>query len=424
MRSLLLLSFLFSFVVARASILSLMISDSTENTLYFKGRMDDLNDIAIVIKKDSVLSVATITILRSGVMTSFEGTFQKNKFLFKEKNNAAKSTFLGKLKEGELDGQWIFENQNSSRIIARKTNKIWTIPSNCADNKWLKTFRGALNYSEAILTIQKLAENKISGSLYLEKENRTYRISGDIDLEKMNLTIKDNIGNTIGRLDGSFNMHNNLKFKFWNEKQNESYAVFEQTRHFQYGCIEFVDKNISYDATYPKLQHEKFNIWLENNIQNWLIDTRKRLLEIKSGSNNTQSAQSWCEINTISDGFISGIITNYDSESNNYQTNSINYTFKKSKSILLKDIFLNEPKANSEIMEIIQKGLKSQIYQEDKELKEWVSKENFENFVFQKEGILFLTNFNPIYNRISYLVPYNTLEDKLNSFGKELFIGK
>jgi hypothetical protein len=53
-----------------------------------------------------------------------------------------------------------------------------------------------------------------------------------------------------------------------------------------------------------------------------------------------------------------------------------------------------------------------------------VSKENFENFVFQKEGILFLTNFNPIYNRISYLVPYNTLEDKLNSFGKELFIGK
>ena len=219
-------------------------------------------------------------------------------------------------------------------------------------------------------------------------------------------------------------MHNNLKFKFWNEKQNESYAVFEQTRHFQYGCIEFVDKNISYDATYPKLQHEKFNIWLENNIQNWLIDTRKRLLEIKSGSNNTQSAQSWCEINTISDGFISGIITNYDSESNNYQTNSINYTFKKSKSILLKDIFLNEPKANSEIMEIIQKGLKSQIYQEDKELKEWVSKENFENFVFQKEGILFLTNFNPIYNRISYLVPYNTLEDKLNSFGKELFLGK
>lgn len=401
-----------------------MISDSTENTLYFKGRMDDLNDIAIVIKKDSVLSVATITILRSGVMTSFEGTFQKNKFLFKEKKNAAKSTFLGKLKEGELDGQWIFENQNSSRIIARKTNKIWTIPSNCADNKWLKTFRGALNYSEAILTIQKLAENKISGSLYLEKENRTYRISGDIDLDKMNLTIKDNIGNTIGRLDGSFNMHNNLKFKFWNEKQNESYAVFEQTRHFQYGCIEFVDKNISYDATYPKLQHEKFNIWLENNIQNWLIDTRKRLLEIKSGSNNTQSAQSWCEINTISDGFISGIITNYDSESNNYQTNSINYTFKKSKSILLKDIFLNEPKANSEIMEIIQKGLKSQIYQEDNELKEWVSKENFENFVFQKEGILFLTNFNPIYNRISYLVPYNTLEDKLNSFGKELFIGK
>lgn len=401
-----------------------MISDSTENTLYFKGRMDDLNDIAIVIKKDSVLSVATITILRSGVMTSFEGTFQKNKFLFKEKNNAAKSTFWGKLKEGELDGQWIFENQNSSRIIARKTNKIWTIPSNCADNKWLKTFRGALNYSEAILTIQKLAENKISGSLYLEKENRTYRISGDIDLEKMNLTIKDNIGNTIGRLDGSFNMHNNLKFKFWNEKQNESFAVFEQTRHFQYGCIEFVDKNISYDATYPKLQHEKFNIWLENNIQNWLIDTRKRLLEIKSGSNNTQSAQSWCEINTISDGFISGIITNYDSESNNFQTNSINYTFKKSKSILLKDIFLNEPKANSEIMEIIQKGLKSQIYQEDKELKEWVSKENFENFVFQKEGILFLTNFNPIYNRISYLVPYNTLEDKLNSFGKELFIGK
>ena len=75
-------------------------------------------------------------------------------------------------------------------------------------------------------------------------------------------------------------------------------------------------------------------------------------------------------------------------------------------------------------MEIIQKGLKSQIYQEDKELKEWVSKENFENFVFQKEGILFLTNFNPIYNRISYLVPYNTLEDKLNSFGKELFLGK
>ena len=175
-----------------------MISDSTENTLYFKGRMDDLNDIAIVIKKDSVLSVATITILRSGVMTSFEGTFQKNKFLFKEKNNAAKSTFLGKLKEGELDGQWIFENQNSSRIIARKTNKIWTIPSNCADNKWLKTFRGALNYSEAILTIQKLAENKISGSLYLEKENRTYRISGDIDLEKMNLTKKTILGTQLG----------------------------------------------------------------------------------------------------------------------------------------------------------------------------------------------------------------------------------
>jgi len=424
LRSLVSYLFIFSIHFSQAKAECIMLGDTIDKVIYFKGRMDDLNDIAIVIKKDSIHSSATLTILRSGVMTSFEGTFWDNKFNFKEKNNPTSSTFSGKINNSELTGVWIFENQNSMSIIARKTNKVWTIPTNCADNKWLKTFRGSINYSEATLTIQKLAENKISGVMYLGKEDRTYKINGDIEEKYLKLTIKDYIGNTIGKLEGSFNDHNNLKFRFWNEQQNESFAVFEQTKHFQYGCIEFVDKNLSYDATYPKLQNEKFNIWLENNIQKWLINTRKKLIEATEDKHASHSAQAWCEIFAITDDYISGNLTSYESETNNYQTSSFNFGLKKSKPILLKDIFQNSDKSIADLKITIKNALYPQLSKTDKELREWVNREEFENFTFQKEGILFFTNFNPIYNRISYLVSYESIYDKLNVFGKELFLKK
>lgn len=424
LRSIVFFLSIFSVAFTYAKTKSFQLGDTIDNVFYFKGRMDDLNDIAIVIIKDSIRSTATITILRSGVKTSFEGAFWDNKFNFKEKNNPTSSTFSGKINNSELTGVWIFENQNSMSIIARKTNKVWTIPTNCADNKWLKTFRGSINYSEATLTIQKLAENKISGVLYLDKENRSYKINGDIEEKYLKLTIKDNIGNTIGKLEGSFNDHNNLKFKFWNEQQNESFAVFEQTKHFQYGCIEFVDKNLSYDATYPKLQNEKFNIWLENNIQQWLMNTRKKLIEATEDKHASHSAQAWCEIFAITDDYISGNLTSYESETNNYQTSSFNFGLKKSKPILLKDIFQNNEKSIVDLKITIKNALYPQLSKSDKELRDWVSKEEFENFAFQKEGILFFTNFNPIYNRISYLVSYESINDKLNVFGKELFLKK
>ena len=406
---------------AKASILQS--GDSSEVTHYYKGRIDDLNDVTILLNKQADQYKATFTVLRSGIKASFKGLVRADKLYLYEKTvkDSLISIFVGSLKNQELEGQWITENsEKSARVYAVRTDKEWKMPTNCADNKWLKSFRGSILHKEASLTLQKLAENKISGTLFVQEDRRTYKITGDLENSTLGLNIKDERGAPVGKLTGTYNNQKNLTLEFSDNRRQKTFALFEQNKHYQYGCIEFADKNISYDATYPKLHHEKFNQWLENNIQNWLLQTRKKLQAMPDKA--FCSAQSWCEIQSLTDDYISGIITYCSADSNVYETQSFNYSFVDSRPILLEDLLLQKKESATQLFSLRESNKEAMLKNAESECKDWLKKETFDQFVLQKEGISFVSNFNPIYGRFSATIPYEAFSDKLNKYFRQILV--
>ncbi len=237
---------------------------------------------------------------------------------------------------------------------------------------------------------------------------------------QLNLNIKDDRGVSIGKLSGKYNNQKNLTLEFLDSRKQKSYALFEQNKHYQYGCIEFADKNISYDATYPKLHHEKFNLWLENNIQNWLLQTRKKLQA--KPDKTFCSAQSWCEIQSLTDEYISGVITYCSADSNVYETQSFNYSFLDSKPIFLEDLLLQKKDGTTRLLELREISKGQLLNSTDKEYSDWLRKESFDQFVLQKEGISFVSNFNPIYGRFCNTIPYESFSDMLNKNFRQLLV--
>ena len=398
--------------------------DNQANSLHwmrhYKGRIDDLNDIAVSLAFDGKACKGFLVYLRSRERFLLEGTFKNNQIQLKEidKQGAVSGFINAKLLGVYINGDWNnFDKSIGGEITLQQVQYEARLPSYCGDDKWIRQYKGMIDGRAYTMILQKQSNESITGTAY--SQNETYTIKGEInEYLQVDLKFKDAFNNTIGTLKGNHANEFDLRTNFFNKKGDNKKAPFQMVERFQMGCIEYADYISSYDITYPKTRYASFNQWIDQQAMSWVVNCKNQVQKIrvsypvkKPKLRATQRAYAWTELVYLSEELISGYITFSDTWTNDYQTKMFNFNLLTGKRLSVKDIFKGRYK--KAIRKYIKKEYKKNPNLDFSEFRKWIIKDGFSLFTVREEGISFSTKFNPIFGQQHVLVPYDKLKPYL-----------
>lgn len=388
---------------------------------YYKGRLDDLNDIAITLAYDGKQCKGQLTFLRSKEQFDLVGQFKKGKLSLQEFDlNARLSGYVN----GEIDVRGItadwsnFDNSFGGKMRLYEVKSPVTIPGYCGDNKWIRAYKGLVGKDKVELIIQKESNQRVSGTAYFKSKNESYNVRGHIDIfDNVYLTLKDDHAKKQGQMEGTFGERQKFNLIFIHPDGQQNVCTFQLKDKLSVGCLEYADYISNYNVLYPKTKNAAFNKWIKSITDKWVSSCKTFVKEkyphkgvLKPEVRASVRASAWSEIDYISEDIISGLMTFNDNWST-YQVNrSISYDLKNERAISLMDIFKSDFDYRNHLRNQLNMEIsKHQLYK-DFEYREWLAKEDFPYFTIRKEGIRFCTKFHPIYGQQQMTISYQQLK--------------
>lgn len=392
---------------------------------YYKGRIDDFNDIVLVLAHDNRKCKGIMKYLRSKTTFILDGIIEGQKFELREiddKGNISGS-LTGKIVGNIIQAEWNNHDFSiGSKIWLEETQSLEDYPVHCGDNKWISLYVGKGAGIELELILQKEGGNHLSGITYLN--GKSYDIQGDIDTRNfLNVYLKKYIEKDFARLEGDFKNQNFFRANLIEEDGASRSLTFKLKERLRVGCVEYADYVTSFDITYPKTKSGAFNSWIRHTINDWTQSCRNYSKKVSSSSNPesraTERAFGWCQLDVYSDDFISGFL-NFSSTWEKGQLGlAFNFDVKNELLLTRDDIFKSHFDQNLFLREIIPMLFKNHSLYTDQGFRKWIEKEAaFPYFIVRKDGINFSTDFNILYGRQNVTIPF----EELKPFLKEHFI--
>ncbi|MBP7185085.1 MAG: hypothetical protein KBA06_06225, partial [Saprospiraceae bacterium] len=287
---------------------------------HFFGRIDDFSDISIILAYDGKECKGRMEYLKSKDVFDLSGTLDENYNLnVKEydKNKNLTGSIKGSISNGFLEGDWSNNNNTIGGILSlEELPDESRLPNFCGDNKWIRSYRGALQREEMKMILQKDGLNQIRGIAFKNKE--TYSINGEMSLDStLVLTLTDNDDKHFGDIQATFlKDKDDIRAIFYNDNGERSYASYEEELEMHFICNEYADYTTSYQITYPKYNNENFNKYIEHIATPWLQECRKKVEQNRNEFSNTPPPNSrastrgsaWCDIEYLNKKIISGFI--------------------------------------------------------------------------------------------------------------------
>lgn len=389
------------------------------NIRFFRGKIEDVHEIALKLEQTETDKYhAVLTLLKSGENISFQSGYSKGKNLLLMTDSMGKDGNYLLLKwEGEqLKGEWHSQKEDHflKSVSLKENEKERTIPTHCGKNMWFRTYNGSNGKSDFYLQLQRMAENRIIGSIYVINDKQTYSISGDIDeWERIQGIVWDNNHKKIATLKGTFKSGNALKIQYL-PKRKDLAAAFDCVLLLQddlmMECMDFLDKNGSYDATFPKTKEQKLNEWMEQTVQKRIQAFR----QLYTSTKNIQF-QSWCEIQRYDNHFISGFLTFSLPISCGFETVPFVFDIKRKKLLTEQDVFQKKSSYKTIIDQKISEKKKQLISEADDETKSWIQKTPLSYLTLLKEGVCLSSEFHPTFGRLQVCIPFEQIFDCLES---------
>jgi len=422
-----LLLFFFSPIAAQRSATEVAVRNLFENQgqifwfRYYKGRIDDLNDVAVSLAYDGKTCKGYLIYLRSKERFQLQGTLtDENHLKLKEvdKDGTVSGYFDGTIAGARLDAEWNnYDNSIGGKVKLVQVQNEPRIPSYCGDDKWIRRYEGVLQQQGFTMVLQKTHNEVINGMMY--SNTGSFQIKGDLnEYLQVNLLIKDASQKILGTLKGDLNNNFGIRAQFVNSKGEASGAPFELVDQLDVGCIEYADYISSYDITYPKTKHNAFNQWMDQQAMNWVATCRDRVKKIKTSNpvkrpnmRATERAFSWTDITYWNKDLISGFINFSDTWSPADRTGMINFDLKNRKALATEDVF--KGRYDKFIRKKIKKAYQSNRNFSDVDFRKWIVKEGFTLFTIRAEGIYFSTAFHMIYGQQHVLIPFKDLKPYL-----------
>ncbi len=400
---------------------------------HFKGRLNDYNDVAIVLGYDGNLCKGIFKYLRSGDQFKMEGFFEKKNLFLKEidHNGNISGYVKGVFKQTSFEGTWSnFDNSIGSPLEFKQVYPNQLLPSHCGDNKWMRRYTAIYKKQIIELSIQKLQGDVVSGTVYVKsnpRKNRgefnTYKAKGNWTKEEgLTLRLIDDYGFNQGKLNVPNIKKEPLEAFLTLGDRKPLQCVFSESDRLNTDCIEYGDYYSMYDVIYPKTSNLPFNTWIEKLVRREAAKFNDRstkvsanLTEATPEKRATIRSNGWFEIGFFNDNILSGILLLESTVAQGQRAIPINFDLTNSKRITFEDIFRKEYEIDFFEEEVIRIEFQKHALFENQGFKKWIKTAKFPHMVLLRNGIHFSSNFNPIYGRQGITIPY----DKLDTFLKK-----
>lgn len=405
-----------------------------QQTTYYKGRIDDISDITVSLTCEGQNCNGNLTYVRSKDEFKLKGTLQDNRLQLTEFNQADKCTgYLNGKKEGtSLELDWKNKEGTVGNVIKlEEVARRPEFPTFCGDNKWINSYSGNIKGKAVDLILHRVDNNRVLGTAFFLDRKERFIVQGDLSFNN-NLHLKfisEKTGAEIGSLRGVYKDKQNLSASFYNAQQSQSFVTFRLGKSLAMSCLEYADFYTNYDFLFPKSSNAIFNEVMILLTKDWIDDCRKNSQRIRKKTADTelrasQRAYSWSDVLLLTDEFISGMLTYQATWTQGESTKTFNYNLKTGELIELPTIFKKGFNYQLFIKKYIaQEIIKSPIYKNNTDFRNWIKDEQFTFFTLGKEGITFYTEFHIIYDRQQVTIPYKKLKANIrkNASIRQLF---
>ncbi len=389
---------------------------------HYKGLVNDMHDVAVVLGFDGEVYHGYATYLRSKTRFQLYGKAGGQFKLYEIDESGKVSGILrGSLSPQSLKASWRnYQNTVGVSMRLLKAPADDSELTKCGHNKWTKNYNGSYMGKPTHLLLQHYAEGEYKGLFYMAHENKTYQVEGTQkpSEDRVYLHLINEKNEKKGRLDcrdmGTIRVDCTLRN---DEGIFSSQLTSKQTVNTQ--GIELLDYTIMMDVTYPSIKGEdNFNAIVYQQYDKWLkknrIQTAKEKRKTKENPDNRaiMRAYGWYDIEYLSSKYVS-LRLNYVDNWSDYEEIVWTYDLENQKTVQPEDLFLADSGYAEFVREYITDVLKKQPDYKDEDYSKWVEKENFEFFALRHEGINFSTKYNPIYGARDVTVPYYKLRPYL-----------
>ena len=394
---------------------------------FFRGRMNDVNDVMIALGSNGKEYKGIMKYLRSNEEFIVEGDVKGEKLELFEKDTLGNTTGIitGTIEGFEgIKAEWF----NHDRSIGGNLQLIPyhqepRYPTYCGDNKWIRLYNGVIDDEVVEFILKRGSGFKVDGLAYFQKQDKTYSIEGELTNHNRNikLELQDNDWQPLGVIEGKVDFKTDKIAGFFVDETGEkSISVLTKGQTISVGCIEYADFISEMEITYPKTRSLKFNDMLNEYIQSWLKTSREYTKQYKSQMKTPKPAMRaslrsyfWCDIDYFSTNIISGKAIHTNTWENGYDSYVFNFDFQNNTIIELTDIFQNDSDYDTFIKKYIQEAMKKRPFSTDPMFQKWIAKAQFDYFTIRKEGINFISEFNAIYGEQHCTIPYEELKPYL-----------
>lgn len=398
---------------------------------HYRGRVDDLNDVGLIIAYDGKYCKGFITYLRSKERFKLEGKIiNGNKLSLRETDSEESVTghFEGDIKKdySAIKAHWFNREKTKAGVIQLElSDREVVFPGYCGDNKWVRKYTGSINNEDVTFVLQRNSEYDLKGVMHFEGRKRSYNMVGAaINDSEFKVSIVNDLGDRIAVLEGKVTMPHFRVIGTWIDMDGKkSKAFFGKVNDMTVGCIEYQDYMTTYDVTYPKSKNAAFNDYVDMTVGNWKDSCQEHVKNLKEENPNPgpnersiASAAGWFETEHMTDKLISGYLTFNKSWEMDYEDIAFNYDLVKGKSFTLYDLFNTGVDYKSILKEKALNKLQFTSIYGNEDFKEWITNEEFELFTIRGNGIRFSTAFHSIYGRQSVTIPFSDIEEHLNPY--------
>ncbi len=391
---------------------------------HYHGRIDGLNEVSVALGYDGKKCKGFLTYLRSKEALQLEGTLKNNLISLEEINRegAVSGSIKGELKGERIMAEWTNIGASVAGFIQlEEVSEEIKTPSYCGDQMWVRCFKGQLAEDKVRLIVQRIEEGQLRGIAYLQNEDRSYRVFGEINEEdKYRLVLQSEDYEAVAEIQGAFQGLTHQRAVFKRGDQAEQYLLLDLENNLYMGCVEYADYLSSYDVTYPKTLDADFNQWMEKEVETWVQSCREYTQTVREIHYKPQPplrssirAYAWSDIDYYSPRLISGLLTFNNTWTIEPEGRSFNFDLENGQEIMLTDLFRKDFEANIFVLEYLhQHQLEYQWYQ-DSAYRKWLAGRDFPYFTIRAEGICFGTAFNAVYGRHELTIPYEELKPYL-----------
>lgn len=406
----------------------------TGKTKYYKGRIDDINDVTIALTCNDEICSGDLTYLRSRDKFKLKGTLDGNQIQLREFNRINKCTgFLtGKMEGTFIQLDWKNKEETIGNTIQlEEVARQPDFPTFCGDNKWINAYSGKINNEVVELILQRVDNHRILGTAYYTNTKKKAVISGTLSMDKnLHLNFVDEkTTQPIGSLRGIYKPNQHLSVSFYDQQDKQKFVSFQLQKSLGVSCLEYADYYTNYDFLFPKSSHAVFNEVMVLLTKDWIEDCRVNVQETRKKGTDielraSQRAYSWTDIALLTDDFVSGMLTYHATWANGEETKTFNYDLTNGEIIELASIF----KKGFNYKQFIKKQvgaeiIKMPIYKRNEGFRNWIKNQEFTYFTLGKEGISFYSDFHIIYDRQRIIIPYKKLKANIrkNASVRQLF---